>query len=87
VIAEEDEQAGTVTRQITSFRRIGTLYRRDHEVHRLHLFRPATILAQLRDVGFRVRALRSYGSLKLHRGVVGFLARKPTERKAAPAER
>jgi SAM-dependent methyltransferase len=76
VTAEQDERAGILTRQITSFRRVGDLYRRDHEVHRLRLIRRSEVLEQLRDLGFRVRTLRAYGDLSLPPGLLGFLARK-----------
>lgn len=77
VTTEEDQQAGILTRRITSFRRVGDLYRRDHEVHRLRLIRPSEVLGQLRALGFRVRTLRAYGALRLPPGLVGLLARKP----------
>jgi hypothetical protein len=76
VVAEEDRRRGVLTRQITSFRRVGELYRRSHEVHRQRLFRRAEVTAWLRDSGFKVRTLRGYGALRFARGQVGFLARK-----------
>jgi SAM-dependent methyltransferase len=75
--AEEDARAGILTRRITSFRRVGDLYRRDHEVHRLRLIHRSEILESLRAIGFRVRTLRAYGAFSLPPGLVGFLARKP----------
>ena len=77
VTSEEDERSGFLTRRITSFRRIGDLYRRDHEVHHLRLIQRSEILEQLRILGFRVRVLRAYGALRLPPGLIGFLARKP----------
>jgi hypothetical protein len=76
VTTEEDERAGILTRRITSFRRVGDLYRRDHEVHTLRLIRRPEVLEQLGDLGFRVRTLRAYGDMRLPLGLVGFLARK-----------
>ncbi len=75
--AEEDAKSGTLTRHITSFRRAGTLYRRDQETHRLRLFDRASVLRQLRSAGFRARVLRGHGDLRFPPGYVGFLARKP----------
>src|SRR5207249_689029 len=37
VTAEEDPGQKLLTRQITSFRKVGELYRRDHEVHQQRL--------------------------------------------------
>ena len=78
VDAEEDRRSGILTRNITSFRKVGPLFRRDHEVHRLRLFDRRRIVAELRGLGFRVRTLRSYGELKFPPGYVAFLARKET---------
>jgi SAM-dependent methyltransferase len=77
VETEEDRQRSLLTRRITSFRRVGDLYRRSAEVHRLRLWQPSKVAAQLRQVGFRVRLLAGYGSLHFAPGHVGFLARKP----------
>jgi SAM-dependent methyltransferase len=76
VIAEEDRRRGVLTRQITSFRKVGTLYRRDHEVHEQRLLGTAEITTLLRDAGFRVRRLRGYGPLPFGPGHAGFLARR-----------
>jgi SAM-dependent methyltransferase len=75
--AEEDRERQILTRQITSFRKVGELYRRDHEVHRLRLLNRSELSAQLRDIGFRVRTLSGYGPLRFPTGYVGFVARKP----------
>lgn len=76
VEAEEDTRTKTLTRRITSFRKVGPTYRRDQEVHRLRLYDRDELLAQLRDVGFRVRTVRAYGESKFPQGYVGFVARK-----------
>jgi SAM-dependent methyltransferase len=77
VASEEDRQRRLLTRTITSFRKVGQLYRRDHEVHRLRLINRPELAGQLRTFGFRVRTLRGYGAMRFPRGSVGFLARKP----------
>ncbi len=77
VDADEDRTRRLLTRRITSFRRVGKLYRRDHEVHRQRLFTRAEMAGHLRGVGFRVRTLRGYGPLRFGPGHFGFLARKP----------
>jgi hypothetical protein len=74
--AEEDRRRGLLTRRITSFRKVGELYRRDHEVHRLRLFPPSELASELRDTGFRVRVLAGYGPQRFVPGHAGFLARK-----------
>ena len=78
--ARVEEPSGKLVRRITSFRRIGTLYRRDDEIHRLSLIDPAATLTMLRDVGFQAEILPAYGSVSLPRGVVAFLCRKPVNK-------
>jgi SAM-dependent methyltransferase len=77
VVLEEDSAQRQLTRRITSFRKVGELYRRGTEVHRLRLFARSEMVAQLRRVGFRVSFLAGYGSLRFRRGHFGFLARRP----------
>jgi SAM-dependent methyltransferase len=73
---EEDRQRKLLTRRISTFRRVGDLYRRDQEVHRQRLLAGTELASQLRSIGFRVRILRGYGTLRFGRGHIGFLARK-----------
>ena len=79
VLAESaiEEATGMLVRRIISFRRIGTLYRRDDEVHRLSLIDPAATLATLRAMGFEAEIIPVYDSVSLPPGVVAFLCRKP----------
>jgi SAM-dependent methyltransferase len=77
VAAEEDQQQGLVTRHITSFRKVGELYRRDHELHRLRLLPRERVVSWLGEIGFVVGTLAAYGSVPFFPGHVGFLARKP----------
>jgi SAM-dependent methyltransferase len=79
VDAVEDRRRRTLTRSITSFRKVGLLYRRDFEVHRMRLFTRSEIAQLLREAGFRIRSLAGYGRLKFARGHFGFLAAKPVE--------
>lgn len=85
-IATIDETAATgprnrdhtsLTRRITTFRRIGAAYRRSEEVHQLRLFSRAQMTQWLRDLGFRVRTFRSYGAYRLAPRQIIFVARKP----------
>ncbi|MEX2115236.1 MAG: class I SAM-dependent methyltransferase [Pirellulales bacterium] len=74
--AREDSQARSLTRRISTFRRVGTLYRRDDEVHRLRLYDRQEMTAALREAGFRVRTVRDYGKTVFPPGYVGFVAQK-----------
>ena len=82
VTNEEDRQRRLLTRRITSFRRVGDLYRRDQEVHRQRLLDRAELAAQLRSIGFRVRILRGYGTLRF-----GQRARRPVRLASRRASR
>lgn len=77
VLVDAHEERRLLTRRIISFRKDGTLYRRDDEVHRQRLYTRAELVGPLRDLGFRVRTLPAYGPKPLPRGVFGILARKP----------
>jgi SAM-dependent methyltransferase len=81
VTQEEDRRQALLTRHITSFRKVGELYRRDHEVHRLRLLPRAQVISWLHEVGFEVRVLDRYGTVQFAPGHVGFLARKPASAK------
>jgi SAM-dependent methyltransferase len=74
---EEDVERGTMERRIISFRKAGEYYRREDEVHRVRLYDPSGLSAELERAGFRVRTMRSYGGLRLSEGHAAFVARKP----------
>ncbi len=74
---EEDIERGTMERRIVGFRKVGEHYRRDDEVHRVRLYDPAGLSAELEHAGFRVRTMRSYGAHQLSEGHAAFVARKP----------
>jgi SAM-dependent methyltransferase len=76
-VNEEDRRHEFLTRRITSFRRVGDLYRRDQETHRQRLFKQKVIVLELRKTGFRVRILAGYGPLRFGPGQYALLARKP----------
>ena len=73
---QADARRQTLVRRITTFRKVGRLYRRTEEVHRLNLYRSANIKALLRHAGFRVRLLGGYGALRFAPGLTAFLACK-----------
>ncbi len=74
---EEDHERGTMERRIVGFRKVGEHYRRTDEVHRVRLYDPLELAAELERSGFRVRTMRSYGDLPLSEGHTAFVARKP----------
>ena len=74
---EEDVEWGTMERRIVSFRKVGELYRRDEEVHRVRLYDPTMLSTELERAGFQVRTMRSYGDLPLSEGHTAFVARRP----------
>ncbi|MDQ3863598.1 MAG: class I SAM-dependent methyltransferase [Actinomycetota bacterium] len=74
---EEDAERGTMERRIVSFRKVGEHYRRDEEVHRVRLYDPPGVSAELEGTGFGVRTMRSYGGLPLSEGHAALVARKP----------
>jgi SAM-dependent methyltransferase len=77
VATEEDRRRMLLTRRIVSFRKVGKLYRRNEEIHRLRLYTRSKLAGQLRSCGFRVRILRGYGEMRFPPGLLGFLARRP----------
>lgn len=66
-----------LTRRIVSFRKVGDAYRRQEESHTQQLYPGPRIAKMLRQIGFRVTQVRSYGEYRLSPGVVGLVARKP----------
>lgn len=76
VEAEEDAQALTLERRMTTFTRAaGEGYRRAETVHRQRLHRSAPTLAALRAAGFTARPLRGYGGVRFAPGHRVYLAR------------
>jgi SAM-dependent methyltransferase len=73
----EDRKQNLFTRRIVSLRQAGKHYRRSDETHIQRLYRSVDIARELRQTGFRVRIVRSYGDYKLPRAHVAFIARKP----------
>jgi SAM-dependent methyltransferase len=74
---EEDAERGTLERRIVSFRKVGEHYRRDDEVHRVRLYDPSELAAELGELGFEVRTVRAYGDYPLGKNHAAFEARKP----------
>ena len=76
VTLSTDARRRLLTREMTSFRRVGAAYRRSTETHRQRLFRPREVEAALRRAGFAARALEGYASRPFSPGQIGWLARK-----------
>lgn len=74
VIAIKDSDGHHLTRRVLTFREIDGEVRRDEELHELELYERETIVAMLREEGFRVRVRRSYGTNRLPRGHAVFRA-------------
>ncbi len=74
---EEDRERSTLTRRIITLRKVGEHYRRDNEVHHLHLFEGTDIAEKLRHVGFQVQIMRSYGQYELPKAHAAIVACKP----------
>ena len=66
-----------LTRDITTFRKVGRLYRRSDEQHRLRLYSRANLTTDLRRAGFTVRTLAAYGREPFPKGYIAVVARKP----------
>ena len=74
--AVENRETRRVTRCITSFRRVGNLFRRDDECHELDLLPPEELVADLESAGFATQLLDDYAGHLMPPGLKGFLARK-----------
>ena len=74
---EHHPEKDRLTRHIVTFRRIGKTYRRREETHTQQLYQGTVLARVLRDIGFRVRLVRSYGAYRLPVHVVGIVGRKP----------
>ena len=71
----EDRRSRMLTRRITSFRKVGRLYRRTDEIHRLGLYTGEAILRALHSAGFKARLMKGYGRFRLARGHLAAVAR------------
>ncbi len=77
ILAEAEPRRDILIRRMTTFRKVGKLYRRSQETHRLHLYSSSDVAAELRRAGFAVRTLRTYGSMRLPPAHIAFVATKP----------
>ena len=67
VLAEtqEDQSARSLIRTIDTFRRVGNLYRRGREMHRVRLFDRGEVCGWLEQAGFCARTANAYGDFRL----------------------
>ena len=63
-------------RNIETFRRVGSDYRRSREQHPVQLFDKRAVIGWLRDAGFEVETSRAYGTVELMSRRVAFFGRK-----------
>jgi len=77
VLVDKEERRETLIRRIITFRKVGEYYRRDDEVHHLCLYKATEIASKLRQIGFQVQIMRSYGKYNLPKAHAVFIARKP----------
>lgn len=61
----ENQTERTLVRNIETFRRVGEVYRRSHEVHRVRLFDVRKLCDQLASYGFTTETAQSYGAQQL----------------------
>ncbi len=73
----EDSKKHRLTRHIIIFRKIGSVWRRSEETHCIHLYQPAELATELRQAGFQVKIIRSYGEMKFRKALFGIIATKP----------
>lgn len=76
ILVETAGKQNALTRQIICFRKVGRLYRRTEEIHRLRLYGAAEVVEELGGAGFEVQALAGYGRFRFPVGITGLVARK-----------
>jgi len=74
---QEGRKPRMLERRIVSFRRVGSLYRRTEETHRLHLYTGGQLLAELGRAGFEAEVLNGYGRFRLAPAHAVLVARRP----------
>jgi SAM-dependent methyltransferase len=77
VSAQEDREERILTREISTFRKVGKFYRRSDETHRLRLIGAYHAVGAARQAGFVARTIPAYGEFSLRRGWYGVYCRKP----------
>lgn len=75
--ATEDTKRATLTRSVTTLRKVGGKLRTGEEVHAQRLIPAARVLELLRKAGFKVRTLQGYRGERFAPGHSVFIARRP----------
>lgn len=65
VDTKEDADSRTLVREIETFRKVGELYRRGREAHRVRVFKTSEVCDWLEAAGFDVTTAQSYGEFSL----------------------
>jgi len=78
VDTREDQGSRVLVRKIATFRRVGELYRRGRETHRVRLFDGDEIRGWLSSAGFVVETSQAYGGYVLPSRRRAFFCRKRT---------
>ena len=73
----EDGRRARLRREIVTFRRHASGWRRSEEVHVLRVLERSRVLGELRSAGLRARASRGWGAFELPPRRLAFVARKP----------
>lgn len=76
VSTREDRASRILTRQISTFRKVGKLYRRSDEIHRQRLIGASHAISAVRKAGFFAHTIQGYGDFRLGRGWYGVFCRK-----------
>jgi len=87
ILFEAQPRRGLLIRRMTVFRRLGKLYRRSQEMHRLRLYRREDVAAELRYTGFNLHVLNAYGRFELPPAHAVFVASKTRPKRARPRTR
>jgi SAM-dependent methyltransferase len=74
IVMRAEAKGRTLTRHITTFRKVGGRYRRSMETHRVRLYSRRQVGAALREAGFAFSMRRSIGPVRLIRGNVMVVA-------------
>jgi hypothetical protein len=73
-LVETTRMGDILTRRIVAFRKLRAAFRRSEEVHRLQLYDPGEVLADLAANGFHARTIPRWGQFALPRGLHAYIA-------------
>jgi SAM-dependent methyltransferase len=74
IVTRAEANGRILTREMTTFRKVGRGYRRSREIHHVRLYDRETIGAALGRAGFAVTMRRSIGRVRLMRGAIVAIA-------------